>query len=65
MESDRFDRLVKFLASVDTRRGPLRLLPSGPLAASLANRREEASGQGATGRSSPGPGTVTAASEAA
>jgi hypothetical protein len=49
MESDRFDRLVKSLALVDTRRGPLRLLPSGPLAAGLANRREEASGQGVNG----------------
>jgi hypothetical protein len=56
MESDRFDRLVKFLASVDTRRGPLRLLPSGPLAAGLANRREEASGHRATGRWSAGVG---------
>ena len=49
MESDRFDRLVKSLASVDTRRGLLRLLPSGPLAAGLATRREEASGQGVNG----------------
>jgi hypothetical protein len=49
MESDRFDRLVKFLASVDTRRGLLRLLLSGPLAPDLATRREEASGQGVNG----------------
>ena len=56
MESDRFDRLVKSLASADTRRGLLLLLPSGLLAAGLATRREEASGQGATGRWSAGAG---------
>ena len=33
MEADRFDRLVKSLASVDTRRGLLRVLLSVPLAA--------------------------------
>ena len=49
MESDRFDRLVNSLASVDTRRGPLRLLTSGPLAAGLTTRHEEASGPGSNG----------------
>jgi len=62
MESDRFDRLVKSLALVDTRCGLLRLLLSGPLAAGLATQLEEASGQGATGRWSAGVGAATAAS---
>jgi hypothetical protein len=49
MEPFRFDRLVKSLASVDRRRGLLRLLLRGPPAAGLATRREEASGQGVNG----------------
>jgi hypothetical protein len=62
MESDRFDRLVKFLASVDTRRGLLRLLLSGPLAPDLATRREEASGQGQRGDGRRRQGAATAPS---
>ena len=49
MESDRFDRLAKSLASVDTRRGLLRLVLSSPLAAGLATRFEAASGQSGNG----------------
>jgi hypothetical protein len=56
MESDRFDRLVKSLASVDTRRGLLRLLLSGSLAAGLATGTRRRAGRGATGRRSAAGG---------
>ena len=49
MEADRFDRLVKSLASVDTRRGLLRVLLSVPLVAGLGTRLEAASGQSGNG----------------
>jgi hypothetical protein len=49
MEADRFDRLVKSLASGDTRRGLLRVLLSVPLVAGLGTRLEVASGQSGNG----------------